>query len=110
MLLDVRQLNGKASEQTKDTQVIEIEFTSQLVKQVGCPTVVSASGNSVQEAFDTLDDQYPNLKAHVFSDDGTVHPHLALFLNGEMLDGKEALQTKLDDRCELFVMQAVSGG
>jgi molybdopterin synthase sulfur carrier subunit len=90
--------------------MIEIEFTSHLAQQADCPAVQSVAGATLREAFDSIFEQYPDLRDQVLNPDGSVRPHLAVFINGEMLEARDALQTDLRDGSEVFVMQAVSGG
>lgn len=90
--------------------MIEIEFTSQLVKQVDCPALHSTQGDTVRSALETLFDQFPGLREQVLSSEGSVLPHLAIFVNGEMINSDSGLDAVLRDGSDVFVMQAVSGG
>ena len=53
---------------------------------------------------------YPRLQDYVMDGQGKIRQHIAVFVDGEMLQNRDDLAVPLDDRSEVFVMQALSGG
>ncbi len=76
----------------------------------GGATEVEVDGCSVLECLDAVDKQYTGFRALVVAPGGVTHHFVKLFLNGEQLNGKGALEAKVggDDRVE--VLSAIAGG
>lgn len=70
--------------------------------EVDAPTVSAA----LESAFGA----YPQLRGYVLDDQGRVRRHVAVFLDGAMLDRKTALEAALTPASEVYVLQALSGG
>lgn len=87
----------------------QVELTSQLAQLVECPTIQTIDGETVADAFEKLFARNDRMQQHILNDDGAVHSHLALFVDGQMIDRNE-LQMAINDKTEIFVMQALSGG
>ena len=73
-------------------------------------TEVEAVGASVLECLEAVDKQYTGFKALVVAPGGVTHHFVKIFVNGEQLNGKEALTAAVaeDDRIE--VLSAIAGG
>ena len=76
----------------------------------GGATEVEVEGSSVIECLEAVDKLYTGFKALVVAPGGVTHHFVKLFLNGEQLGDKEALETRVgeDDRVE--VLSAIAGG
>ena len=74
----------------------------QVPLQVDAPTVAAA----LEGAFEV----YPRLRGYVLDDQGRVRRHVALFVDGRMLDRAGALDVALAPTSEVHVLQALSGG
>lgn len=88
----------------------QIEFSLQLAEHVGCPAKGELKVGVLQDGLAIWFEEYPKLKEYLLDSDGNLRRHLSLFLNGEMVISTEALDLVIDDKSELFVMQAISGG
>lgn len=87
----------------------QVELTSQLSQLADCPTKLHVEGSTVVDALEHLFADHGQMRSHVLAADGTIHPHLALFVDGEMI-GRDQLDMPLGPNAEVFVMQALSGG
>ncbi len=87
-----------------------IEFTSQLAQHVECPPEQQVEAPTLQEALELLFDEYPRLRDYVMDEQGALRPHIALFIDGEMLQERDIREVPLASGSEVFVMQALSGG
>jgi hypothetical protein len=87
-----------------------IEFTSQLAQHVECPSGQSVNASSLSDALDCVFAEYPKLRGYVLDEQGAIRQHIAVFIDGEMLDRRDRLDVPVGDQSEIFVMQALSGG
>ena len=68
------------------------------------------AGGNVREALDHVFALHPGLRSYVVDEHGAIRHHVALFVDGRSLVRKTHLDQPLDERSELHVMQALSGG
>jgi hypothetical protein len=86
-----------------------IVFTPNLERHISAPPK-EVPGRSVREVLDRVFDDNPKLRGYVLDDQARLRQHVAVFVNGEMIDDRVGLSGVLDDDDEVFVMQALSGG
>lgn len=67
-------------------------------------------GASVGEALDSLFGLHPGLRGYVVDEHGAVRHHVAVFVDGDAITDKRALNQAVGDDSEVYVMQALSGG
>jgi len=68
---------------------------------------VEASGSALDEVLRDLDRRYPGLRFRIIDEQDAIRPHIRIFVNGEQVN---ALGTRLEERDEVFIVQALSGG
>ena len=86
-----------------------IVFTPNLERHISAPPK-EVSGQSVREVLDRVFADNPKLRGYVLDDQSRLRQHVAIFVNGEMIDDRDRLSDVLDEDDEVFVMQALSGG
>jgi sulfur carrier protein ThiS len=86
-----------------------VAFTPNLNRHISAPPT-EVVGRSVREVLDRVFDDNPKLRGYVLDDQGRLRQHVAVFINGEMIDDRARLSDVVDDADEVFVMQALSGG
>jgi len=86
-----------------------VVFTPNLERHISAPPA-DVAGKSVREVLDRVFDDNPKLRGYVLDDQGRLRQHVAVFVNGEMIDDRARLSDVVDDTDEVFVMQALSGG
>lgn len=77
------------------------------------PTVtVTVPGllGTLRGCVDRLVEAHPPLDTHFFDGSGRLRPHVELFHNGNGIEWDDVDSVELDDRDEVLVPQAVSGG
>ena len=89
---------------------VAIRLPTVLRPAAGGQATVNAAGDTVGEVFDDLIRQYPDLRAQVLADDGTLHRHLNVFLNDDDIRYLGKLDAKVGDDDTLTLMPAVAGG
>ena len=87
----------------------QVEFTSQLSQLADCPAIQSVQASTLGDALRQLFAQYDQMQQHILDDQGSVHSHLAVFVDGVMIP-RHQLDTPVDQSGKIFVMQALSGG
>ncbi|MDQ8184776.1 MoaD/ThiS family protein [Pelagicoccus sp. SDUM812002] len=87
----------------------KVSFTSNLRRHVDCPEQVVAA-STVAEALDLVFSQHPRLKGYVLDDQGSLHRHMAILVNGQAIRDRKQFAQPVEDHDEIFIMQALSGG
>jgi molybdopterin converting factor small subunit len=73
--------------------------------------VVRVNASTVGEALDALTAQHPDLKKHLYSDEGKLRSFVNVYLNDEdirYLPEKEA--TRVSDKDALSIIPSIAGG
>ncbi len=68
------------------------------------------AGGTVAEVLEEIEALYPGIKDYVVDEQGRLRQHVNIFLSGELIEDKETLQDKVEDKDEVYVFQALSGG
>lgn len=69
----------------------------------------SRAGN-LPELLDEVDTAFPGLKNYVLDERGSLRKHVNIFVNGSLIADKEKLSDPISEDCEVYIMQALSGG
>jgi hypothetical protein len=73
-------------------------------------TALDVEAKTVGEALDAVFARHPSLRGYVTDELGDLRHHIAIFLDGDTLPRRTALQASLGAQSEIHVMQALSGG
>jgi molybdopterin synthase sulfur carrier subunit len=71
---------------------------------------VDRSAASVAEALEILWREAPALRDRVMTERGEIRPHVNVFVGTESIRDLDGLRTALDERAEIVILPAVSGG
>jgi sulfur-carrier protein len=71
---------------------------------------IDACPGTVQEALDSLCSLYPGIRDRILNEQGDIREHVNVFVGKDELRYLNGTATELDDRAEITIMQAVSGG
>lgn len=71
---------------------------------------VSAPAATLRDALDASFAANPQLRGYVLDDQGHVRKHVAIFIDGEILQDRCNLSVPLGPSSEVYVLQALSGG
>jgi len=71
---------------------------------------LEVQGTTVRGLLNAMDALRPGFTGYILEDDGSVRRHVNLFLDGRLLRDKHNLDVPVDDRTQLHIMQALSGG
>ena len=88
---------------------IEVRITASLQKLVNGQRSVLASGATVSECLDQLEDHYPGMKAQLLTD-GELHRFVNIYRNDEDIRFLEQLETPVNDGDTISILPALAGG
>lgn len=86
-----------------------IAFTRHL-EAVGPTDVRRYDAATVRELLEAAGAEFPRLRSYVLDDQGRLRKHIAVFIDGAMVERTTALARAVDDTSEVYVFQALSGG
>ena len=86
-----------------------LSFTRALHRHVACPDLAVEADN-VSSALEKAFESYPKLRGYILNDQGGLHRHMAIMVNGQSILERETLATPLLPDDEVYIMQALSGG
>ena len=72
--------------------------------------VLTGAPATVGEALIALGARHPGVRDRVLDEQGSVRPHVNVFVGSESIRWSRGLETPLPDGAELFILPAVSGG
>ncbi len=71
---------------------------------------INVTGGNVAEAMQSLIEQYPSLKPHLFNGDGRLRPFVNLFLGENNVRDLQGLETPLDEDARVLLIPSIAGG
>lgn len=86
-----------------------IVFAPAIQHHVPCPAREVAA-STVGEALAAVLREQPELRGWLFTDQGRLRPHVAVFVDGDMIRDRGRLDEALGEHSEIYVAQALSGG
>ena len=87
-----------------------VKFTNILKRFYPNLKSVQVSGAKVADVLESLEKEYPGIKAYLVDDQGQLRQHVNIFIGDELIEDKEQLSDQVNDQDELYIGQAVSGG
>ena len=87
----------------------KVSLTQNLKRHLSVPRA-EVRGATVREALEAVFDGNPMLRSYILDDQGCLRKHVAVFLDGEMVEDRDGLSDPVEPSTELVVMQALSGG
>lgn len=86
---------------------VELVIPRMLAELVGTDTRFAVNVASIGDALESLCAVHPELRVHLFAEDGSMRPHVSCFYNDAAV---ESLDTPVHTGDRIVVLQAVSGG
>jgi adenylyltransferase/sulfurtransferase len=71
---------------------------------------VQVEGATAGAAIAALTEQYPNIKQHLYQDDGGLRSFINVFLGDTNIKKLQGLDTPLEDGAVLMLVPAIAGG
>ena len=89
---------------------VPITIPTPLRGYAGGQKTIAVDGGTVGEALDALARQYPNLRQHLFADDGQLRSFVNVYLNDEDVRYLQYVQTPVRDSDKISIVPSVAGG
>lgn len=86
-----------------------VAFTAHLRKVAPTRQIVVAGAN-LGAALEPVFTEFPKLRAYVVDEQNRLRKHVVIFLNGERLNATDWPNHPVNERDEIYVLQALSGG
>jgi sulfur-carrier protein len=86
---------------------MNVHIPSPLLSYTNRRNDVEASGSTIAEMLDDLNRQFPGIRFRMIDEQDSIRPHMKIFVNGEQV---WRLDTALESRDEVYILQALSGG
>jgi molybdopterin converting factor small subunit len=90
--------------------MIILKIPSPLRTYTSGQAVVQVKGETVAEAMDSLVEQHPELRQHLFNGKGELRPFVNLYLNSEDIRQLQRLATPIQDEDRLMIVPSIAGG
>lgn len=71
---------------------------------------ISLEGRTVGELITALAQQYPDIRPHLYEDDGALRSFINLYVGENNIKGSGGLETPVPDGGEVLLVPAIAGG
>lgn len=69
-----------------------------------------ATGRTIKEVLKEMDASYPGISNYILDEQGRLRRHVNIFIDGAMIHDRVSLTDRFDEKSEIYIMQALSGG
>lgn len=87
-----------------------VKFTSALTRFFPQLTELEIPGKTVRETLDLIEQTHPGIRKYLLEDNGQLRSHVNIFVKGELIKDRNALNDALGAHDEMLIFQALSGG
>ena len=88
----------------------KIHIPTPLRQYVGKQPSVDVAGSTVGEAMNALVSQHPELRKHLYTEDGKLRAFVNLYLNDEDIRYLQKEATALKDGDNISIVPSIAGG
>ena len=88
----------------------KIHIPTPLRQYVGKQACVEVQGNTVGEAMSALVSQHPDLRKHLYTDDGKLRAFVNLYVNDEDIRYLQKEGTALKEGDNISIVPSIAGG
>ena len=88
----------------------KIHIPTPLRQYAGKQATVEVGGATVGEALDGLVSQHPDLKRHLYTDDGKLRAFVNVYLNDEDIRYMQKESTTVKDSDSISIVPSIAGG
>ena len=89
---------------------INVRIPTPLRKLTHEKDTVQATGGTIQQLLDSLEQQYPGLKERLCDEKGELRRFVNLYLNDEDIRFAKGKDTAVKDGDEISIIPAIAGG
>jgi molybdopterin synthase sulfur carrier subunit len=70
----------------------------------------ASKGSTLVEVLDEMESCYPGVRSYLLDEQGSLRKHVNIFIDGTLIKDRTALSDSFSENCEIYIMQALSGG
>jgi sulfur-carrier protein len=89
---------------------VRVFFPGALRARVGNRTSVMATGRTVREIIDALEQGFPGLRFNLCHETGELRPFVNIFVDRENIRYLQGLDTSVPTGATIYILQSVAGG
>ncbi len=89
---------------------MKVMIPTPLRQYAGKTATVEVTGSTVGEALSGLTEKHPDLRRHLYTDDGKLRAFVNLYLNDEDIRYLQKEQTPVKDSDTLSIVPSIAGG
>ena len=89
---------------------IKVMIPTALRSFAGGQNTITLEGATVGEVLGQLNEQCPELKRHLYADDGSLRNFVNVFVNDANIRDRENQDTPIADGDELSIVPSIAGG
>ena len=89
---------------------VTVHIPTPLRQYVGQAETLTIEGKTVGDALHKLTSQYPDLKKHLYSEDGNLRSFINIYVNDEDVRYLERNKTPLKESDEIRIIPSIAGG
>ena len=95
-----------------DTQAatVSVRIPTPLRSSVGGHSAVETSGTTVGDVLDNLIVTYPDLKANLYTDDGSLRQFVNVYVNDDDIRYLDGTDTSITAGDEVSIVPSIAGG
>ena len=87
-----------------------LKIPTPLRPYAGGESTLLLPGEDVAEVLEAAMASYPELKKHLYNDDGQLRPFVNVFLGEENINQLDGLDTTLEENDTLLIIPSIAGG
>ncbi|HEX9511655.1 MAG TPA: MoaD/ThiS family protein [Puia sp.] len=87
-----------------------VKFTYALRRFFPGLKTTPAKGSTLVEILNEMEAHYPGVRGYLLDEQGRLRQHVNIFIDSTLIKDRTALSDSLSENCEIYIMQALSGG
>ena len=88
----------------------KVKFTSALKPFFPSLTDLELEGNTIRDVLNQIEIRYPGINNYLTDETGSLRKHVNIFLQGDLIKDRSALNDLVKKSDEVLIFQALSGG
>ena len=88
----------------------KVKFTSALNRFFPNLKEMEVQGNTVNHIIAAINKEIPGLNTYLLDDDGSLRKHVNIFVKDELIQDRTKLSDAVQEKDEVLIYQALSGG
>ena len=89
---------------------VSVKLPRALLQYWSGPPSIELEGRTLQQLLHGLEERVPGLGDRILDDQGRLRPHVAVFVNGSIVEGQDPSAVALKPGDAVRIVPAVSGG